>query len=176
MARQALSIDIEITPKPALIVGGFFRAANSFKDFKEPLEIAIRDVVSPAINHNFEVEGIPSWTPLADVTYQKRKYPGKPILQQSGTLKDIATSLRPWSIDNNEAFLLATSLGEAYYGAIHESGSIWMVSRPWSTIQDAEEQEIEEIFRDHSLGRILKFSIVGTLVGGAIRRFFGRRS
>lgn len=174
MARQTLSIDIDISPSPALIVGGFYRAAASFKDFREPIETSITEVISPAINRNFEAEGIPPWMPLADITYIKREFPGKPILQQTGTLRDIATSTRPWSIEDNEAFFLASQLGEAYYGAIHETGSVWMVSRPWSTIQDADEQKIEEIFRDHSLGRILKFSVVGNLVGGAIRRVFRR--
>lgn len=174
MARQTLSIDIDVTPQPALIVSGFYRAANAFKDFRDPLEMSIRDVISPSINRNFEAEGIPSWAPLADVTYEKRQFPSKKILQQTETLKEIATSLSPWTIEDNEAYLLATNLGDAFYGAIHESGSIWMVARPWSTIQGAEEEQIEEIFRDASLGRIISNSVVGTIVGGAIRRFFRR--
>lgn len=174
MAKPMLAIDVDVMPAPALIVGGFYRAASSFKDFREPIEHSIREVILPSINNNFEVEGIPTWQPLSELTYERRKYPSKPILQQTGTLKLMATSIKPWTINDNDAYLLSSNLGEAFYGAIHESGSIWMVSRPWSTIQTQDEEKIEEIFRDHSLGRVLKYSVVGNLIGGAIRRFFRR--
>jgi phage gpG-like protein len=173
MAKPTLTIDIDVTPKPAIIVGGFYRAANAFTSFKDPIEQAIKEVILPSINNNFESEGIPPWEPLTDATYARRENPGMPILQQTGRLKNVATSIKPWTINNNEAFLLSNNLGEAFYGAIHESGARFMPARPWSTISTLDEEKIEQVFAAHTIGRILKYATVTTIIGGAITAGLG---
>lgn len=170
MAKPMLQMDIEITPHPVLIVGGFFRAANHFRSFEEPLKDAINNVIIPGINHNFEVGGVPPWEPLSNATIFKRmeKGTGLQILVETGTLKQIATSIQPWTIHDNEAFFLSSNLGDAYYGAYHESGTQWMPARPWSTVSSQELDKVEQIFAVHALGGILKFTLVTTLVGGLL--------
>jgi len=173
MAKPMLSIDIDIDPSPAIIVGGFYRAAGAFRSFKQPIEEAIKGIVIPSINANFEAEGIPPWEPLAEVTITRREYPGMPILQQTGKMKEMVTSIKPWTINNNEAYLLASSLGSAYYAGIHEAGGPWLPARPWSTIQTADEARIEQIFLADSIGKILKYAIVTTVIGGGITALLG---
>lgn len=166
-------MSLEIDPHPAIIVGGFYRAANAFRNFQDPIRKSIEEVIIPAIDNNFESEGIPPWEPLADATYLNREFPGKPILQQSGNLRSMATSIRPWTINDNEAFLLSSSMGDAYYGAFHEFGTKWMTARPWSTIDTRDEDAIEMVFLNNTLFKILKFATVTTLVGGLITAGIG---
>jgi phage gpG-like protein len=163
-------LKVDMLPPAPIIIRGFYAGANVFHNNEEALKTTIQTVVSPAIGNNFDVGGIPAWAPLSNATIERRERRGtggSQILVETGALKEIATSMRPWSIHDNEAYMLAGQLGNSYYGVFHDSGTHTMPARPWSTIDGKSEENIEEVFGAHVTGNFMKVMVVGTLVGGA---------
>jgi phage gpG-like protein len=169
-----LSVDWD--PHPAIVAGQFFAARGAFRSgFRRDLESVVRGTVIPSIENNFESEGIPPWTPLADATVEKRmaKGTGLKILDETGLLKSVATSTQPWQYNDNEAFLMGSNLGDAFYGVYHEFGTRFMPQRSWATISPQTEDRIEEVLASTSIGKILRYVTVATVVGGSVTAILG---
>jgi phage gpG-like protein len=78
------------------------------RSFHEPLKRSIQQVIIPSINMNFDWEGRPEWTPLADYTLTRRNNEGfgeGPILQRTGRLRARATAFARWKVTREEAFV-----------------------------------------------------------------------
>lgn len=175
MAPKSL-MSVEWDPHPAIVAAQFYTAAHVFKSgFRNELLTAVKQVVIPAIERNFDQEGVPSWAPLADSTISRRlrQGTGTTILNETGTLRSVATSMRPWVLNDNEAYLMGGNLDEAYYGVYHEFGTRWMPQRSWATITPDQENKIVDVFADASTGKLLKIISVATLVGGSIGAAIG---
>lgn len=171
----AVAITLEWDPHPAIMATQFYVAASRFDNFKDPLKQTIDEVIRTSVKQNFEHEGRPAWQPLSNATLIRDQYTGdrKQILVKSGVLKEIVTSARPWTIEKDEAYLISGKLGEAYYGAIHQTGSRWMPARPWLGLTPQEEDKIEEIFSDWAFNTIAEVGLWGRAVGlisGLFRR------
>lgn len=166
-------ITLSWSPHPAIIAAQFISAADALESHRDPLVRAVEQVVSPAIKQNFDSEGRPAWTPLANTTLARRANPSSPILVQTGLLKQVATSVKPWTINDDTAYLIAGQLGDAYYGAIHNSGSRWMPARPWSVMSSEDERAIEEVFSNWAFNTVAQVGLWGRAVGfitGLFRR------
>jgi phage gpG-like protein len=177
-------LSVDMVPPAPIIIGGFMAGAGTFRNNEAALKDAIQTVVAPALGRNFDVGGVPPWTPLSQATLTRRanRGTGDKILVEYGTLKEVAMSMRPWSIRDNEAFMLANQLGDAQYGLFHDTGTVFMPDRPWSTLDSRAEEQVEEVFEAHVLGRFMAAMTVGSLIGGAFaglaggvfRRIFGK--
>lgn len=181
MARSSSTgnefISIDWHPDPLVLTAQFYSAATVFNDFRDPLNRAVEEIIAPSIGMNFNVGGRPAWVPLADSTLLRDSYDGSErqgILWKTGTLKEIAESVRPWSIDNDTAFLVAGNLGDAWYGIVHQGGSQWIPARPWAVLQPEDEEAIEELIGNWTFGAIVEVGLWGRAIGG-LRRLFGRR-
>lgn len=98
---------IEIDPRFNFVRGAYIFASDiqmldlKLRTFKEPLEIALTQVVIPSIRENFAAQGRPAWKPLKQKTIYGRLlkgYPRGPILDASGRLKRAATKKNIWEI------------------------------------------------------------------------------
>lgn len=170
-------ISIDWDPDPRILMAQFYSAAGAFQDFKEPLNRAVEEVVLPSIGTNFEVGGRPPWAPLSNETYIRDQYdtvPRQGILWKTATLKDAATSIRPWTADESSIYLVAGNLGDGWYGIIHQGGSQWMPARPWAVLQIEDEERIEELLSDWSVNTIVEIGLWGRTLG-FVRGMFRRR-
>lgn len=149
---SAFGLEIEMEPSPFIIVASFDKMGQDIRSFKVPLQRAIKEVVAPSLQHNFEVGGRPSWAELLGTTVAKRRRKGygpTPILVQTGTLKRVSGQLNLWKIDGQEGVAqLADLPSRAWYGYIHQTGEGIWTSRPWAVIQADDEDGIQRIFEE----------------------------
>jgi phage gpG-like protein len=138
---------VEIIPPPAVVAAQFANLAQEIHDLEDPLERAVREVMMPSIQANFDAEGRPPWAPLAEGTQEIRGDAG-PILQRSGALMSTAASFGIWEIDSaaGEAFIAGI---DPFYGGFHMSGTSVMPSREFIMIQPEDAERIAEIFGEH---------------------------
>jgi phage gpG-like protein len=117
-------VSVTWSPTPAILAAQYVKLGLDIRSFREPLTRSVREVMSPSIRKNFDVEGRPSWPALSDVTRTIREYygfPGGPILKRKGTLKKVAGQINIWTIDSEKAFI--SDLRQASYGIIHQTGA-----------------------------------------------------
>ena len=101
-----------------------------------------RTIAVPIIQNSLEEiflsEG-PGWSPLAPSTIRSRKYPGLPILQQTGNLK--ASILDHPTLQVSQRQLLYGTSNP--YAQFHEDGTYRMPARPF--LRPARAKAMEQI-------------------------------
>lgn len=149
-------LDVTITPPPAIIEAQFTKLALGFRSFREPLKRCVQGVVAPSIQFNFDAEGRPEpWAELAEATQIKKARQGSPpdILVETGLLKKVAGQLNLWKITKDEATF--QGFPRAQYGELHETGTKYMPKREFLVIQPQDEEEIEQVFVQWILEKIV---------------------
>lgn len=94
------------------------------ESFKVPLTRSIQSVMMPSIGTNFDVQGRPRWASLSDATLQRREQAGfsdGPILERTGNLRDAATSVDIWDIQDKSA-VVRDLPADVQYGKVHQGG------------------------------------------------------
>ncbi len=127
------------------IFGGEFIAFSKQigqDDYKEPLEESVDQVLAPSISLNFDVEGRPSWEPLAPSTVAAKG--SNAILIASGEMATWAEDPGSWDISSTEAALV----GGPDYAVYHQEGTSKMPARPFAVVQPDDMDDIENIFWD----------------------------
>ena len=118
------------------------RELNKRKDRISNFAPFWRSVGVPIIKNKlrdiFLQEG-PGWAPLAESTIKSRKYPGLPILQQTGALMQSVIDHPVIVISQNEL----TYGTNNPYAHFHEEGTSKMPERPF--LGPAQEQVLDEI-------------------------------
>lgn len=135
------------------------KLSSSVKSFREPLTLTLNAVVQPAIVSNFANQGRPRWTPLAAATLDSRnprkttkknaktKSSGNRILDRTGRLKNIATQKNLWEIkDDQLTFRVNFFTQKVTYGAFHQLGTRNMPARPFISMTEKDEDDVEDIF------------------------------
>lgn len=143
-----IEFDVKIIPPPFAITKAFAGVALDIRSFREPLKRSIQGVVGPAIQHQFDVGGDPPWAPLKDVTVAKKeslgyRRPNAPLIA-TGKLRRVAGQLNVWNITRDSAE--AVNLKGAEYGEWHMSGTRFMPSRPFLSISEDAQDEIQQVF------------------------------
>lgn len=117
-----LDVGWQITPSIGIVAKDIARMGLVLESFKEPLSRAIKQVMIPSFQKNFEVGGRPTWPPLAEFTQEVKGITGGGgTLIRSGALRRAVGMLSIWDIGNTSATI--RSLPEnVWYGAIHQSG------------------------------------------------------
>jgi phage gpG-like protein len=116
--------------------------AKEFGNMKEPLNDSIDKVIIPSIENNFRRGGRPSWERLADSTVE-RLGSSSPILDETGVMRNVATSKRIWNVDNFSAIM---NLSDPDYAKYHQTGTADMPQRVFAVLQNEDMNNIEEIF------------------------------
>jgi phage gpG-like protein len=146
-ARGGIGIEIDIIPHPTIIASALGAMGDAVGKFREPLTKAIKNVVRPSIETNFEAGGRPPWAGHSGDTRTEQR--GRGILILSGALMAQAGQLEDWTVDDTSAEM---GLSESvWYGYVHEEGggrNGTTPQREWALFQPEDIDNIEEIFGD----------------------------
>lgn len=150
---------LRIEAIPGLIaVGNELReVAEAFEDFNEPFARSIEQVLAPSIGRNFDQEGNEDgpWQELTADTIMRRELEGfssDPILNRTGNLREEATSLDAWNIDNEEA-VMAIGGDAGQYAFIHQFGGsagqgAFIPARPFVSPSEDDVDAVAEVFQE----------------------------
>lgn len=120
------------------------RLSLAIKTFTIPLRDSVENVIIPSIRKNYDVEGRPKWKKLSDITISQRGNAG-PILDRTGKMKRVTTSLGVWVISNIKAEMVGVDRRNKY-AKYHQAGTNKMAQRVIALIQEEDQKKIEEIF------------------------------
>lgn len=118
--------------------------------FRQPLDRSVREVLIPAIEHQFDVGGDPKWKDTKAITKLNRIRRGNsptPVLVETGKLKKAATAIGRWRVRDDEAIFTGLP-GHAYYGTYHLTGTMRnnMPIRDWARWDQGTESKCADIF------------------------------
>lgn len=117
--------NFEFQPSVAVIAKDLTRLAESLRDLRVPLEMAIEQVMIPSIRTNFQVGGRPPWEELGANTVEKHRarlgLGPKPILVRSGALMRAATSREIWTV-TPVSMSVRDLPADVWYGKLHQGG------------------------------------------------------
>lgn len=154
MPQTGMVIDYSFHPSLLILAGEMETFGLNVKSFREPLTRAVRQVMIPSIQDNFNAGGRPSWEPLSAATEQIKFALGadQGTLVRTGSLKRNMGYLSMWTIDTSQAAIQGLPERIAY-GGIHQAGTNSgsgrgsnIPARPFVAIQDADEDKIEAVF------------------------------
>ncbi len=139
-------------PTPFVLVRDFETMGVSIRSYREPLNEAVRKVMVPSIQREFDTEGegVGYWEPLVDSTISARMAEGYdpwPILQRTGKLAKRATQINIWTVTAQEAYVAGLP-HDVFYGGIHQEGTNNIPARPFMVMLPENMNDIEEIFFD----------------------------
>lgn len=166
---------VTFSPTIGIVAARIDTLGAKITSFEEPLRKAIRDVIIPSIQVNFDVGGRPSWAPLSDATQEIRTMMGEVMsirpLVKTSALKNTMAQEDIWTVNSGMAIL--PSLPEnVWYGNIHQGGyegresrtsagggyiksrADWnkqksvsaIPERPFAVLQPKDEDDISDIF------------------------------
>lgn len=139
---MGINIDVSFQPPLELVLGDLQAISGRLRSFREPLQRAVREVLSPSFQTNFSVGGRPSWEPLDQDTMVRNRRSGQPLVK-TGRLQRVAGQMNIWSFSTEEAWI--SDLPGAEYGVFHQLGA-GVPERPWAVMQPEDEAAIEEVF------------------------------
>jgi phage gpG-like protein len=122
LSRSAV-VGITFEPTVGIAAGRIALLGLKLGDFREPLEMAIKRVVIPSIQQNFQVGGRPEWEPLADFTLKRREADGsgQQPLVRSGHLQKTMARYDIWTVTKTMG-ILADLPQEVWYGKVQQAG------------------------------------------------------
>lgn len=147
--RVGLTSKMEFQPSPAIIAAGLLSMADNVRSAKEPLTRAVKEVMIPSFQQNFNQGGRPAWEPLAEFTIKERGS-SSPVLVRTGRLKNTMGRTNIWTITDQHA-VIERLPQDVWYGHVHQSGSrknVIIPARPFALIQPEDEERIVEIFNE----------------------------
>lgn len=154
-----MGIDYSFSPNPEILAAEMDSMGVDVRSFREPLTRAVREVVIPSMQENFNVGGRPEWEPISDATslIKGKVTASQGTLVRTGTLQKNMAFLSLWSINTTSAAITELPSRIAY-GGIHQAGSSSgsgrgsnIPARPFAVIQDEDEDKISDVF-DRWLG------------------------
>jgi phage gpG-like protein len=118
-------ISFDFKPSVGILARDIDLLGMRLSTFREPLQRSIVEVMIPSIRKNFEAEGRPGWTPMAESTRLIRARLGgsgsSRLLHKTGALQAAATSESLWSVTDVFAAVKALPASVSY-GNVHQEG------------------------------------------------------
>jgi phage gpG-like protein len=115
---------ISFEPTIGIAAGRIAKLGVDIRSFREPLTRAIKQVVIPSIQKNFDEGGRPeAWEPLSDFTLKRRDqegYDNQPLVK-TGKLKKTMAQFNIWTVTPTMA-VLADLPQSVSYGKVHQAG------------------------------------------------------
>jgi phage gpG-like protein len=121
--RTGVTFTTEFIPPLGIVAAHLDTLGVLVSSLEEPLHKAVREVVIPSIQTNFDVGGRPAWPPLSDGTLEIRQHlgvEGGGILVLSGSLRSAMGDEGSWQFSNDSASLSIPD--SVWYGNIHQQG------------------------------------------------------
>jgi phage gpG-like protein len=163
MARSSFPITIDFDPNVTIIRREFNELGADIRSFKVPLERAIREVMAPSFQRNFDVGGRPAWAPLHDFTREQKQRLGRSggILVRTGALRRVAGQLNIWTVQGQQGRAFVRGLpNRVWYGRLHQQGSdsmranVDLPPRPFIMAQQEDVAAVHKIFEEYIQDRI----------------------
>lgn len=113
----------EFKPSIGILARDIDKLGIDIRSFREPLMRAIKTVMIPSFRQNFDVEGRPSWEPMAEATEMLREREGTsgPLLNRSGKLKRVAQQQNIWTVTRESASIRDLPQ-KVWYGKVQQDG------------------------------------------------------
>jgi phage gpG-like protein len=111
----------EFKPSIGLIAKSIDRLGVDIRSFREPLTRAIKQVMIPSFQTNFDEGGRPAWEALSDYAVTRRNGSTSPILVRTGALRGVMRQLNIWSI-TPVAATIKDLPGRVWYGKLQQAG------------------------------------------------------
>lgn len=135
---MAFELNLDLSGDTQLMAG-FSRFADDVKDLSEAFREIAQDFHQTVEKKQFETEGAygsGGWKPLSDnppgkgyASWKAKNYPGRPLLVQSGLMKESLMGENPYSIEDIQP--LQMRLGtQIKYALYHQKGTSKMPARP----------------------------------------------
>jgi phage gpG-like protein len=121
--RTGITFEATFVPPLAIVAAHLNTLGAKVSSLEDPLRKAVREVVIPSIQTNFDVGGRPAWPPLADGTIEIRQHlghEGQGVLVLTGSLRGAMGDEGSWQISNDTAALSIPDY--VWYGNIHQQG------------------------------------------------------
>jgi phage gpG-like protein len=123
----------------------FGKLATRIGAFRVPLQGSVRSVAIPTVKANFEAGGNPPWERLKESTIEAKGH-DKPLFE-SGAMTASATALARWHVFSDEAEYRGDSFPKSTaYARFHQSGTDHVPARPFATLEDDDEREVNTVF------------------------------
>lgn len=116
-------VSFDFSPTIGILARDLDKMGVDIRSWRVPLMNAVRNVMIPSFQQNFESGGRPSWVPLSESTQiiRSREGTGDKPLVRSGALKRNMGFMSMWDINKDYAIL--KQLPERIsYGAIQQAG------------------------------------------------------
>lgn len=157
------SFDIDFEPDTRFLVQDFQSLGANIRSLKPALEGVVRNIMVPAIKHNFDTEsaaGTP-WKSLSDNTIaykQASGYGNKKKLVRTGKFRRKATSQNSWEVNADSATFKMNRLPNSSgfpYGMAHQLGvavtsgmfsNTSIPARPWVVMDQATQDQVYSFF------------------------------
>ncbi len=149
-------VTLEVDPPMESIRDDLREINRDLSNMRTPLREAVRQVVIPSIDTNFQVGGRPPWTPLSEQTIERRtrQGTGTKILVETGKLRQAATQFSRWEIGQESAVIANWPANVKTRAAVAEGGAsrsgrtrtVDVPPRPFLLIQDQDAVMIEAVF------------------------------
>jgi phage gpG-like protein len=114
----------DFSPSIGILARDVDKMGIDIRSFRVPLTEAVRSVMIPSIQANFQAGGRPdSWEPLSEATQVIRSRAGQsgPILVRSGALMRNMGYMTMWDITKDYAIIKQLP-PRVWYGAVHQGG------------------------------------------------------
>lgn len=124
LVQRQVRVTLNFEPSVGILARKVDTLGLSVKSFREPLTDAVKKVVIPSIQRNFEAGGRPKWRALSANTLAHKAKEGhgsKGILIRSGALKRQMSYLNTWTI-STEAAMITDLPDKVWYGKVHQAG------------------------------------------------------
>jgi phage gpG-like protein len=112
----------DFKPSIGIVAKAIDRLGVDIRSFREPLTRAIKQVMIPSFQANFDAGGRPdSWAELSEYSIKRRNGSSSPILVRTGNLRSVMRTLKIWTITPAAATIKSLP-ANVWYGNLMQAG------------------------------------------------------
>lgn len=147
---------VSFEPPMAQIEDDLRAIGKDLSNMRTPLTTAIKTVIIPSIDAQFQAGGDPAWEPLSPETINRRdrQGTGEKILVETGALQRVATQFSRWDVGTDQAEISNFPAYRQVVAAVHQNGAervggshgVSIPARPFMVISSEDQDKITDVF------------------------------
>jgi phage gpG-like protein len=116
-------VDMHFEPSIGITARRVDKLGLDIRSFRDPLRRAIKEVMAPSFQANFDAGGRPSWAPQSEATQEIRGRlgGGGGLMIKSGSLRRVMGQINIWTISKDVA-MIKDLPARVWYGKVHQAG------------------------------------------------------
>lgn len=145
-----VATEVTLAPPSAAVAGALVELGEQAADLREPFGTLAEDLAR-AQGARFSARGEGTWPPPAAATIERKMaaYPGRPLLERSGRLRQEVTQARP-SVGQLDLVLRVVSR----VAGLHQRGTRRMPRRPLVSFTQGDRDRALDVVQQH-LARVV---------------------